>query len=213
MNLRLLVLTTSALLFSAAQAYADDKWDYQQEVTYQDYHDPMMIWLADGRKLAVSLGAIRYEEISKWPRAKKLQLVFKAGAGVALLDSQTGKKIPVLAGWQKHPIEILQEQCQEKNITTMGTVECTQLAAKRWDSELNFAYSSLQKQVKPEAKESLKLAQRQWLKYRDEQSKAIQAVYRERDGTIWYNQSAQNILEITREQALRLFSLIEQENP
>ncbi len=209
-----IIACSGLLLFSSlAQVQAAEKWDYQQEVSFQDYHDPLMIWLADGRKLAVSLLDIKYEEISKWQRGKKLKLLFQTGAGISLMDSQTGKKIPVLAGWGKHPIEILQEQCQEKNYSTMGMVECTQQAGKRWDSELNFAYGRLQKQVSDEAKESLKLAQRQWLKYRDEQTKAIQAVYRQREGTIWYTIAAQSVVEITRDQTLRLQSLLEQENP
>lgn len=92
-------------------------------------------------------------------------------------------------------------------------VDCTQLASKRWDAELNFAYGKLQKQLSADGKESLKLAQRQWLKFRDEQTKAIQAIYRERDGTIWQTVAAQSLLELNKEQALRLMSFIEQENP
>ncbi len=52
------LLLTGALLLSSmpASALAAEKWDYQQEVSYQEYHDPLMVWLSDGRKLAVSLG-------------------------------------------------------------------------------------------------------------------------------------------------------------
>ncbi len=209
------LLLTGALLLSSmpASALAAEKWDYQQEVSYQEYHDPLMVWLSDGRKLAVSLGTIKFEEIDAWKRGRKLSLVYQSGAGVALLDIQSGKKLPVLSGWQKHPIEHLQNLCIDKNPSTLGMVDCTQLASKRWDAELNFAYGKLQKQLSADGKESLKLAQRQWLKFRDEQTKAIQAIYRERDGTIWQTVAAQSLLELNKEQALRLMSFIEQENP
>jgi uncharacterized protein YecT (DUF1311 family) len=59
--------------------------------------------------------------------------------------------------------------CQEApgGSSTLGMVACDQREQAWWDMTLNSNYAELQSSLEPDVFDSLKLAQRAWLKYRD----------------------------------------------
>lgn len=187
--------------------YAEVNWDYKQDVIYQENHDPSMVWLIDGRKIEVIYDQIPWEEVDRWKKGKQIVIAYKIGEGNYLVDPITGKRIPILSGIGIHPIEQIQAQCLEKNLSTKGSVDCYDAANKMWDKEMNVSYNKLMSQLDKAGKESLKQSQRSWIKFRDAQADSILKIYN-RDGTMWNIVEAQKVMEITREQALRLNGLI-----
>jgi uncharacterized protein YecT (DUF1311 family) len=80
---------------------------------------------------------------------------------------------------------------------------------KRWDGELNAQYRLLAQKLRPGAMEALKASQRLWIKYRDAEEKAAQALGNElyevnEGGTIWGVLTAERVMQITRARAREL---------
>ena len=67
----------------------------------------------------------------------------------------------------QHPIDKALEACIDKNGSTAGMVECTDKAYAAWDKELNKNYVELMRTLKPGQKEALRLAELEWIKYRN----------------------------------------------
>jgi len=67
----------------------------------------------------------------------------------------------------QHPIDKALDACIDKNGSTAGMVECTDKAYAAWDKELNKNYGELMRALNPKQKEALRLAQLEWIKYRD----------------------------------------------
>ncbi len=203
-----LLMILLLLLFNMQISWAEN-WDFTQEVAYQENHDPSVIWLVDGTKITVQYIQIQWEEVSKWPKGKKLAISYNPQAGAVLLDPKSGKFIPIMQGLAKHPIEMMMESCLSRNVTTVDISDCYLKARESWDRELNRVYALNQARLKDTAKKELKATQQEWIKFRNSAEKTIQAVYAEREGSIWGNITSEKIMEITKEQAVRLNSLLE----
>jgi len=199
-----------ALLFGcsiAPLALAAPAWDWSQAVKLDRQHDPSMIALADGRDLSVRYDeGLAFEDADKWPKGKALLLAYRDGNGVVLFDADSGKSLRVVLGADPHPIDLLRKRCLDKNGTTLGDIECNAAAEKRWDAELNRAYQQLIGALDETHQPALRAAQQQWLKFRDAERAAIDAVY-DREGTLWRVVDARHRMELVRERALKLGSL------
>lgn len=192
-----------SVLMLAASAQAQTKWDWSQSVTYEENHDPGAIWLTDGRKLKVEYTDISWKTVSGWAKGHPLLLAYQPETGAVLVDTESGKSIPVLRGMEKHPIEILTKACAQKEPTTRGMVECYGQGTQRWDREMNRAYAALLGTLDGAQKKAVTRSQRQWVKFRDAQFDAISAV-NNRQGTIWNIIAAEQGMQLVREQAQRL---------
>ena len=105
------------------------------------------------------------------------------------------------------PDEKYQECLSEKsNFTTAGMTKCTNNAAEEWDAELNKVYKELLSKLTPEGKQSLKLAQRQWIKFRDKEYQFISDMYDRKkfQGTMYIPVRAKEVLTVTKRRALEL---------
>src|SRR5215212_603236 len=78
-----------------------------------------------------------------------------------------------------------------------------------WDAELNRVYGELKKKLKSKSFAALEGVQRQWIAYRDEQIKFLNALYSEFDGTMYIPLRASAEMEITRSRANELGLQIE----
>src|SRR2546422_2085931 len=85
----------------------------------------------------------------------------------------------------QHPIDKALDACIDKNGSTAGMVECTDKAYAAWDKELNKNYGELMRALNPKQKEALRLAQLEWIKYRDLEFKSIDSVYDTLQGTMY----------------------------
>ena len=103
-----------------------------------------------------------------------------------------------------HPIDKALEACIDKNGSTAGMVECTDKAYAAWDKELNKNYGGLMRALKPKQKETLRLAQLEWIKYRDLDFKLIDSVYDMMQGTMYIPMRIDARMEIIKKRALEL---------
>ena len=86
----------------------------------------------------------------------------------------------------KDPIDRALDKCLavEKNQTTVGMAECTDIAIKAWDGRLNAAYKEAMRTLDPKSADALRTAQRQWLAFREAEHKAWQAPWQADRGTM-----------------------------
>ena len=104
----------------------------------------------------------------------------------------------------QHPIDKALEVCIDKNGSTAGMVECTDKAYAAWDKELNKSYGELMRTLKPSQKETLRLAQLEWIKYRDLDFKLIDSVYDTMQGTMYIPMRIDARMEVVKKRALEL---------
>jgi len=104
----------------------------------------------------------------------------------------------------QHPIDKALEACIDKNGSTAGMVECTDKAYAAWDKELNKNYGELMRTLKPAPKETLRLAQLEWIKYRDLDFKLIDSVYDTMQGTMYIPMRVDARMEVVKKRALEL---------
>jgi uncharacterized protein YecT (DUF1311 family) len=90
------------------------------------------------------------------------------------------------------------------NQTTLGMVDCAIEAHDAWDRELNRYYKLLLTILSPEEKEKLRIAQRNWLAYRDSEITFYRTTYGNLLGTMWQIVAAERGLEIVRQRAIEL---------
>ena len=86
--------------------------------------------------------------------------------------------------------------------STQGMVACNQREEAWWDAQLNTYYDQLQSNLEPDVAESLKLAQRAWLKYRDAKCTFVDQLWR--DGTIHSVMASYCTMDATATRALEL---------
>jgi uncharacterized protein YecT (DUF1311 family) len=103
-----------------------------------------------------------------------------------------------------HPIDKALEACIDKNGSTAGMVECTDKAYAAWDKELNKNYGELMRGLKPKQKELLRLAQLEWIKYRDLEFKLIDSIYDTLEGTMYIPMRIDARMEVIKKRALEL---------
>ena len=104
----------------------------------------------------------------------------------------------------KHPIDKALEACIDKNGSTAGMVECTDKAYAAWDRELNKSYGALMQSLKPKQKETLRLAQLEWIKFRDLEFKLVDSLYDTMEGTMYIPMRVDARMEVIRKRALDL---------
>ncbi len=105
-----------------------------------------------------------------------------------------------------HDIDRALQTCLEQpdNYTTQGAIGCISHATEQWDAALNQAYKALVAELSESQKESLKVAQRQWIAFRDKEVAYSAQLYGDMGGTMWLPVAAQTKLDLTRQRALQL---------
>jgi uncharacterized protein YecT (DUF1311 family) len=103
-----------------------------------------------------------------------------------------------------HAIDKALDACIDKDPSTAGMVRCLDIAYQAWDRELNRNYLAAMKKLSPSAKQSLKAAQLQWIKYRDAEFKLIDDVYSTLEGTMYIPMRVGQRIEVIKQRALEL---------
>ncbi|EAR09142.1 hypothetical protein MED297_17408 [Reinekea sp. MED297] len=85
---------------------------------------------------------------------------------------------------------------------------CTNVALAEWDDELNRIYRELRLQLGEGARDSLLIAQRKWIEYKEAEIQNINAIYGSLDGTMYIPMRANAILTITKSRTLELKSYL-----
>ncbi|WP_439882454.1 lysozyme inhibitor LprI family protein [Pontibacter sp. MBLB2868] len=135
-----------------------------------------------------------------------LKSIFLLGALLffcSLANAQQKEKI--------NPIDKQLKACLDtkENQTTAGMCDCTYEALDKWDKQLNVVYKALSSKLNTTAKTKLVEAQRQWVKFKEKEVELIDATYGSADGTMWRIVRASKVLQLTKERAVELESLLE----
>ena len=197
------------LLVLPSFLHAQNKWEYTEPVSYQENHDPGMIWLKDSRQLTIKFTNIPWEEVDKWAPGRKLFIAYNEASGTVLLDSLTQKYLPVLDGLKKLPMDILLDTCIAKAISTLDMCDCYLSFYDKWDKELNRVDSILLSVLDSEQKTKLIKSHTDWITYRESRIKAIQSIYN-REGTVNRIYAAMQFYLLTKNQALELTGILEE---
>lgn len=91
--------------------------------------------------------------------------------------------------------------------TTQEQVECLVTATAHWDSVLNANYKVLMGKLDVGEKEKLKIAQRNWIAFRDKETDFLNQAFAwnpQTKGTIVKLYRAQYVMEVTKQRALIL---------
>lgn len=96
------------------------------------------------------------------------------------------------------------------NMTTAAMTNCANIAMADWDKELNQVYRALMEKLSPEAKETLKLSQRQWIKHRDKELEFIDSTYSDKRlvGSMYSNMRAAHRFTVVKNRVLELQSYL-----
>jgi len=123
---------------------------------------------------------------------------------LALISILLLASLSTAQGPTQHPIDKALDACIDKNGSTAGMVECTDKAYAAWDKELNKNYGELMRALKPKQKEALRLAQLEWIKYRDLEFKSIDSIYDTMEGTMYIPMRISAHLEVIKKRTLEL---------
>lgn len=195
----------AATLFTHSSPGLDKKsTEFTQAVSFKACHDPGFIVLADGRELIHAYKNKSFEVIRHWRKGQTLSLKYSSDFGLRLVDKR-GRFVPIFLSSGEHPIDSLVEQWDDKQYSTLAMCQHRSKARELWDAELNRAYKLLRASLKKQQALTLRASQRAWMKYRDAQVKSIQAIYGSRSGSIQSLHASNRILDLTREQAEKLY--------
>ena len=106
------------------------------------------------------------------------------------------------------PIDAALDAAIDKDPSTAGMIHATVDATAKWDKRMNSAYQSLKKKMASDEWGALLGAQKAWVNYRDLQIQSIQVTFSKMDGTMWRPVCASEIMDITKQRALFLESLL-----
>jgi len=104
---KVLICTALSAAFAFAASAQTPKWDWSENVAYQDTHDPNAILLDGLRAVDVVYGELKWEDVDAWPKGKPLLLAYSAKTGTVLLDPDSGKRLWVISGLKQHPIDAI----------------------------------------------------------------------------------------------------------
>ena len=90
------------------------------------------------------------------------------------------------------------------NGSTAGQTDCEAAASSDYDRRMNAAYATLMNKLPREAAGQLRLSQRAWLAFRDAETKARDALYETREGTMFVPMQAGDATNVIRDRALLL---------
>jgi uncharacterized protein YecT (DUF1311 family) len=90
------------------------------------------------------------------------------------------------------------------NASTAGQTECEAAALSDYDRRMNAAYATLMHKLPEKAAQQLRLSQRAWLSFRDSETKARDALYETRQGTMFVPMQASDATNVIRDRALQL---------
>ena len=108
-----------------------------------------------------------------------------------------------------HPIHTKVEAMLENAVSTADMIGAYDKGIVLWDAELNRVYQALRKALPPPAGEKLKLAQQQWILYRDAQYAMIEEQYNQYEGTMYLPMRIAARMHLTEDRARYLTLLLQ----
>ena len=106
-----------------------------------------------------------------------MYVLYSLKTGVVLQDSVTGKVIPIFAGLNEHPVDILETKAIQEH-STMGAAGRLYEISKVWNHEIDrllaLIYTDkIPRKFTEEELMTLRQSQQKWVDYRKSQRKAV----------------------------------------
>ena len=179
---------------------------YSKVVIFGAFHDPGWIVTNDDKEYYFGYEGITFENISEWQNGRKLIYSYDINYGLTLFDEKSNARATIRS-YGTHPIDLILEDCLEKNQTTMGMAGCYDQGYTNWDAEMNRRYKELKKTYSPENFKIIQAMQRKWLKYRDSRFNVNRMAHNNETGTITIIESSSRAYAIVATQAGYLLSI------
>lgn len=112
-------------------------------------------------------------------------------------------------GALRQDIDSALQQCKQSAQNSIDTANCYKKATTEWDSELNNQYKLLMADQDDTTKSQLKLAQREWIKYKELYFKSIDLYYQQQTGSIWESVNLESKMNVIKDKAVDLYRLRE----
>ena len=116
----------------------------------------------------------------------------------------------------EHPLDAEYQKCLQEDVGNLGERRCHSKFEKKWDEELNHIYNGLIELIEMHMDPihgdfavdsttltNLKIAQREWIKYRDDEFQLIGKIY-DRKGSMYYTLASRRRMSVVRQRALEL---------
>lgn len=108
-----------------------------------------------------------------------------------------------------HPVEVKVGALVDAARSTADFMAAYGKGSELWDAELNRIYQALRKALPAPASEKLKLAQQQWLLYRDASYALLDEQYNQYEGTLYLPMRVAARMRVTEDRARYLTLLLE----
>lgn len=178
---------------------------FHQKVILASVNDPGIVLLKDGTELTYKPNKETWPVVGNWTKDQALTFVYNSEFGLRIQDSK-GQYVPVFSTTGKHPIDKLQSRWEDNDSSTYGILGAQKAAYKLWDLELNRVYKRLMKGLKTDQRKALRTSQRKWIAYRDAEIESVQAIYGQKEGTVWGIVGSASVIDLTKSQMQRLSS-------
>jgi hypothetical protein len=194
---------------------------YSEKVTFKDTSNPDILELEDGRTLVVnhsfkpSRDRLSFDEVFSWKEQHPLRLVYNTRSGVVLVDSKTGKELPVRSGLNTtHPLDNLLQADPNYQGGTMAIAQAYEDSVKRWDKEISRILEQVKQQRQAlntkTGKDTVQLilqSQQTWETYRKQHLQARGQINQALPGTITIIEGADYWNNFVRNRAIELADL------
>lgn len=110
------------------------------------------------------------------------------------------------AGGVNDPTAAALDRClnNDANASTAGQVDCEATATQAYDRRLNAAYATLMRKLPLGVASDLRVSQRSWLAFREQEGKVRGALYETRQGTMYVPMQAGDATNFIRDRTLQL---------
>lgn len=193
------------------------EWMEPEDVVFKASHDPTIVELKDGRRLAVIYGGPddahrpTWSEVQNWKPGRPLRLTFAAAEGAVLYDPESQGLLPITTGLERHhPLDRLLERCLEMAPTTVDILQAYADNAKRWDGEIDRIYALVKEDqsLAKEVRKSLEMEQVAWIRFREAGLTTAGKVFSTLEGSMWSIEWARWCHALRREHAQSLLGWV-----
>ena len=181
------------------------------DVTLVAIHDPLVLVLeSDNEELVKTTYAPQYYDLlSSWKNDHdlaingKLIIKYTLKNGIVLNNPYLNKDIPLSGAVSPHPIDWAAVKCRNKAKTTVEYLQCKSITLEAWENEIERAFLYFGSNSK------FRDAQIAWGQFKGHYIDLIKDKYSSRQGTIQGLYYMDDVIELTRAQALRVRRLVE----
>lgn len=209
-----LLVLSFLFAFAASNAGAEEASQTLviKELVYKEFHDPGYVYFQTeaGKELEAAFyyRFISFEQIEKWDRGEKFELVIDAGNGIGVRRKSDAELFKVVFVPEDNPIELLEKACLETAMTTLDIAGCFHQSAERWNGESDYLFDELSQSASETVFTQLSEAKTKWLAYKASLMDSFYTYGQEQGGSIMRIHSASLNSELSQSffyQTVRFF--------